>query len=274
MDSFQFVRHASVGERRKVNFTITEWGVYHVGFAISLAQEDPGSVVIANVQLERVAAAGGAPTAYVLTGLTRKYVTLDCERLSAEDFREAFRHECDTDGACYYELDRPLVINTSDLGKPTSRFNGKIASGNFNLRHMTMAVNFVGTGIRDCGDDGSMGCYGSGFTEYTVNHDAFLTRIVGYKNTAQSFNFGSAAINHGKALTTERYITVPIGNADSSTLAQPGIEKSEFRGRPLDGSYRLRIWDNGQMRWDQLEDVQLVLKYRYWSAIDREPSGM
>jgi len=260
--------------RRTLEFTIPKLGVYHVGFGVSLMNELPGSVAIANVQLERVSAAGSTPTAYIQTGLTRQYVTSDCENLSAEDFRAAFRYQCQSDGACYYELDKPIIVDKRDLGKPTSRFNGKIASGSFNLRHMTMAVNLVGTGIRDCEEGGSMGCYGSGFTEYTVNHDAFLTRIVGYKNTAQSFNFGSAAINHGKALTTERYITMPIGNADNSTLAQPGIEKSEFRGRPLDGSYRLRIWDNGQMRWDRLEDVQLVLKYRYWSAIDRQPSGM
>jgi len=261
------------GPRRTVNVTITQSGAYHVGFAISVAPEDPGSVAIANVQLERVTGGGNAPSAYVPTGLTRKYVTTNCEKLSAEDFRGAFRYECEKDGACFYELSKPLIIDTSDLGKPTSRFNGKIASGNFNLRHITMAVNLVGTGIRECGEDGSMGCYGSGFTEYTVNHDAFMTRIIGHQDKAQKFNFGSAAINHGKALTTKRYITFPVGSADGAMLAQPGIEKGEFRGRPLDGSYRLRIWDNGQIRWDRLEDVQLVLKYRYWSRIDRQPGG-
>ena len=160
------------------------------------------------------------------------------------------------------------------LGTSSSWLSGKFAGGNFNLRHITLAVNLVGTGIRDCGDAGEMGCYSSGYTEYSLHHDAFQSKIVGWNGARQTFSFGSAAINHGKALTTERYITFPIGSADNAMLAQPGIEKVEFRGRPLDGSYRLRIWDNGSLQWDRLEDVQLVLKYRYWSRIARQPGGM
>ena len=86
---------------------------------------------------------------------------------------------------------------------------------------------------------------------------------------AETFNFGSANINHGKALAAERYITLPVGSTDASLLAQTSITKTEFRGRPLDGAYRLRIWDDGEtLHWDRLKDVQLILNYRYWSAIE------
>ena len=258
-------------DRRSMEVTVATPGVYYVTFGISFMAEPPGSVAIANVQFERISASGSAPTAYVQTHLTRGDTASSCEKLSPEEFRAAFRYKQDAASeAWYYELEIPIIINTSTLGTAASALNGKLASGNFNFRHITVALNLVGTGIRDCAEGSGMGCYGSGFLEYSLNHDAFQTSIVGYDNSAQSFSFGSAAINHGKCLATERYITYPIGSADSAMLAQPGIEKVELRGRPLDGSYRLRIWDDGSLKWNQLEDVQLVFKYRYWSRIDRE----
>jgi hypothetical protein len=56
-------------------------------------------------------------------------------------------------------------------------------------------------------------------------------------------------------------------------LTQPSILKPEFRGRPLDGGYRLRIWDSPGLMWNRLEDVQIILNYRYWSAIQKQSGG-
>lgn len=263
--------HSVWSPRRMIEATVSQAGTYHVAFGISLQTESPGSVAIANVQLERVSGAGSSPSAYVSTGVTRSHLTSDCDNLSADELRAAFRYQCDQAGWCFYELVQPMTIDTSSLGSASSYLNGKLASDNFNLRHITVALNLVGTGIRDCEDNSGMACYGAGFVEYTLRHDAFQSGIVGWNGEEQYFNFGSAAINHGKALASERYITLPIGSGDGALLGQPGIEKSEFRGRPLDGSYRLRIWDDGSLRWDRLEDVQVVLKYRYWSAIDAQP---
>jgi hypothetical protein len=60
---------------------------------------------------------------------------------------------------------------------------------------------------------------------------------------------------------------MPIASADQSLLQQPGILKPELRGRPLDGTYSLRIYDSPALRWEKLDDVQIVFKYRYWSRI-------
>ena len=40
-----------------------------------------------------------------------------------------------------------------------------------------------------------------------------------------------------------------------------------FVGRPLEGNYTLRIYDTEGLDWDKLEDVQLVLNYRYWTRL-------
>jgi len=112
---------------------------------------------------------------------------------------------------CHFSFEPPLILDTSTLGTPLSWLNGKLAGGNFNLRHITLALNLVGTGVRDCPEGSGMSCYGSGFTEYSLDHNAFEIELVGWdgKVTAADppFNFGLASINHGKALSTERYIT-------------------------------------------------------------------
>jgi hypothetical protein len=41
--------------------------------------------------------------------------------------------------------------------------------------------------------------------------------------------------------------------------------KDELRGRPLPGLYTLRIWEVPGLQWRNLEDIQLILEYRYWT---------
>lgn len=257
--------------RQSLDFKATESGTYRVLFGASFEGPGHGSVAIANVQLEQ-GAPGSSPSAYVNTGSSRQYLSPECTGKTPEDVQKAFRHVCDATKQCYYELVAPIVVDTNGLASGKSRLNGKLAAGNFNFRHITLAVNLVGTGIYDCTANPSQSCFGSAFIEYTLDHDAFQAGVIGWNGNVQTFNFGSAGINHGKALTAEKYITLPIGSGDQNLLAQPGIEKPEYRGRPLDGSYRLRIWDSPYLMWNRLEDIQVILKYRYWSKIQPQPA--
>jgi hypothetical protein len=58
-----------------------------------------------------------------------------------------------------------------------------------------------------------------------------------------------------------------IGMADWQLERRNVSQKPELRGRPLDGSYRLIIWDDPSLQWNHLEDVQFVINYRYWAPI-------
>lgn len=258
-------------ERQPLPFKADQSGEYRVVFGAA-SSPDPGllgSVLIANVQLEQ-APGGSEPSGYIHTTSSRLYVTSECAGKSPEDLQKAFRHACDKDGKCFYELTTPIVIDTSKVA--LSRLAGKLAAGNFNFRHIDLAVNLVGTGVYDCAANPSQSCFASAYVEYTLDHDAFRVGVLNHFGDFQTFNFGSAGINHAKALAAERYITLPIASADESLLFQPGVLKPEYRGRPLDGSYRLRIWDSPFLVWNRLEDIQLMLKYRYWSRIEPQPS--
>ncbi len=254
-------------DRRIMSFTPKAPGVHYVVFAASLSGPQLGSVLLANVQLERFAATGVA-VPYEATSSSRLIVSGDCAKGSPENFRNAFEYRCDAE-ACFYELREPFVVDTRLVDSAESKLIGKIAEGNYNFRHIQIALNVVGTGVQDCSKDPTPSCYGSGYLEYTLRHNALATPVINYLAEAPEFNFGSAFINRGKALAAERFITLPVGSADQALLDQPQTNKKEYRGRPLSGSYDLRIYESPSLVWSQVEDVQLVLTYRYWSRVDR-----
>jgi hypothetical protein len=70
-------------------------------------------------------------------------------------------------------------------------------------------------------------------------------------------------IEHARSLAAERYLTNPLSSADRA-LIEPYV-RHELRGRPLDGHYVLRLWEEPGVDFSQIEDVQLVLNYRYWT---------
>jgi hypothetical protein len=258
--------------RRALSFDVAIAGKYRLGFAASGAGTAGGSVAIANAQVEAVSG-GSGPTSYVATDSTRQVASNDCSTSSSEELRAAFDRRCNADG-CFYELRAPFSVDTLNLADRTSALNGKIAKGNFNFRHIDTALNLVGTGVRDCAGSTSPACYGTGFVEYTLTHNATQVGVVDWIGDETLFDFGFARLEHAKALSAERYMTMPLGQTDLGLLAQTGISKPELRGRPLDGVYGLRIHDSPALRWDRLQDIQFVVKYRYWSRIQKKaPAG-
>ncbi len=265
----------AIDQRKQFTFTAPDTGTYYVLFGASVGGlpegGDPGSVAIADVQLEDASTSGGA-TGYQHTTVNRLVLSHDCASKDPTEFRNAFKYVCDGT-ECYHELISPIAIDTTAIRDGKSRLNGKIARGNYNYRTLSWALNVVGTGVVDCSVVGSQSCYGSAYLEYSVDHAAFDIPILDYYFDVHTFSFGLAHMNHAKALAAERYITLPIGSADAALLAQPEATKVEFRGRPLDGTYALRIYDKPGFIWNNVEDVQVVLDYRYWSRIDPESTS-
>ena len=142
---------------------------------------------------------------------------------------------------------------------------GKLAAGNFNYRHIDVAMNVVGTGVLDCTGTGSPDCFGSGFLQYDLTDDGSNIGVLGFDKQYRSFDFGSAVISRGKAVTAERYLTTPLGSSDQALIGQ--VQQVQFRGRPMDGVYNLRIYDTPALHFDQVQDVQLILSYHYWSQV-------
>jgi hypothetical protein len=249
--------------RHAVTLTLGAPDILHVAFAASPAGGAPGSVAIAGVQLE-LAAATGQPSGYIDTGSSGQVTAFQCA-LSAADLRAAFQRACDPDGTCYYDLQTPITIDTQSLSSNGMSLAGKLAAGNYNVRHVDVAINVAGAGVIDCSQTASQDCLGSAYLPYTLTHDGSNVGVLGFDNQYRTFDFGSAVIDHAKALTAERYITTPIASADQQLVNQ--VLKTELRGRPIDGTYHLRIYDSPALHFEQIDDIQVILNYHYWSRI-------
>jgi hypothetical protein len=259
---------ANWSERQSLELLPPADGLYHVAFAAAGADVVGASLAIANVQLEVGTANAVRASGYQSTSASRMAVTGDCPVDDPEAFRRRFEYRCQ-DGECFYELKDGFILDTELLNRGATALVGKVAAGNYNYRNNGVALNVVGSGVVDCSKVGSTGCYASGYLEYDLEHDAHNAAVEDYSHTTRCFDFGTGRINHGKALATERYITNPIGSADQSLITQSAIRKSELVGRPLSGRYGFRIKDTPALVWSQVNDIQIVLTYRYWSRIDR-----
>jgi hypothetical protein len=70
-------------------------------------------------------------------------------------------------------------------------------------------------------------------------------------------------VEHARGLAAERYITNPVSPADRE-LITPYL-RYELAGRPLSGRFTVRVWDQDGANFDAVQDVQLLLNYRYWT---------
>ncbi len=252
--------------RRVIAFTTSTVGTHHVVFSPTAPGVSFGSVAIADVQLEQAPSAA-AVSYYEATDASRLVLTGKCAEGNPEVFRQAFEYSCDAKN-CFYDLRAPFNVKLGEA-LAGSALAGKVAQDNYNYRHINLALNVVGTGVIDCAKTPSPSCFGSPYLEYTVEHVATAAPIIDHVGYAHEFNFGIGGVRFGKALAAERFITLPLSSADQGLLSQPQFTKVELRGRPLEGTYRLRVYDNPALNWSHVEDIQIVLNYRYWSRIDK-----
>jgi hypothetical protein len=242
-------------------FSTTTEGYYHISFSLPAGQL---GLALANIQLE--AAQSSEPRDYQPTTDLRERVSSACGPGLPEAFRENFVRACLGPNNCYYELLKPIYLSEGSIADGSSPLDG-LAENNYNYRHTGLALNVVGTGVLDCNGQGAS-CFANGFLEYDLFHSALRAEIVDYADEARCFNFGSAAVRHGKALVTERYLGIPLSSNDREQIEQDSFLSTTLAGRPLSGTYRLRIYENDALRWENVEDIQLLLKHRYWSRVD------
>jgi hypothetical protein len=220
------------------------------------------------------------PRAFIETDSTRTRTLAMCEDTTGSVFRaEKWRRGCInlcpggfvadcTDAVslhCYWET--RLAISPETLERNTLGRTGGFALGNFNYRFDTLALNFVGVGINRCEDNPlSSACYAGANVPYTLLHQG-LFRVTNHTGNSQyQAPLFPGRIEHARGLTAERYITNPMSSADRA-LIEP-YTRTEFRGRPLSGDYILRVWDEGDVDFNAIEDVQIVLNYRYWTRFE------
>jgi hypothetical protein len=178
----------------------------------------------------------------------------DCGNLSADG----------VPSACYYEAQFAIPLEKIESGALIP--SGQIAIGNFNFRHNELGLNVTGTGVTNCDGIPQNSCYDNGFIQYTLIHNGDVL-IRNWTGASLPAHMDTAFIEHGKALAAERVITNPPSGNDLGLMSP--YMKGEYKGRPLEGLYTLRIYDSPSLRWDRVRDIQLVAKYHYWTRFSK-----
>jgi hypothetical protein len=220
------------------------------------------------------------PAPYIGTGDTTTRLLPECEDTFGQRFRssnwerkciwlcgDGYSSSCGAAGgqqACYWET-------TFDLSQWAIERGGILLSsgfarGNFNYRIESLGFNFVGTDVRQCSSSSLPStCYGGGFVPYSLIHHGpyYVRNHMGADFKASLF---TGRIEHARGLATERYLTNPFSQADMGLMDQ--FLRRELRGRPIDGQYVLRVWEEPGVSFEGIQDVQLILKYRYWTRFN------
>ena len=168
---------------------------------------------------------------------------------------------------CYWETSFEVSYDTLANGSVLGATG--FATGNYNYRWDTVAVNFVGTGLYDCGGEvvDSSTCYGRGYIPYSLEHTGPFPVLDRHGSaTAYDAPLFTGRIVNGRGLAAERYLTNPVSSADRGLIES--YSHPELRGRPIAGSYRLRVREVPGLRFHEIEDVQLLFGYRYWTRLD------
>jgi hypothetical protein len=220
------------------------------------------------------------PLQIQITGGTNLVTERSCRDLTGEALRKEFSPGCiclnEKNGICpdnaptseykrcYYEY--AIALNQDEIDRGTLIPSNNIALSNFNYRQEAFAVNIVGTNVIDCSQPWSTPtCYSNAFIPYTLIHQGADLPIRNWSRDTVNFDLQTARIEHGKGLTAEVVLTNPITSTASQLLSE--YWKDGLRGRPLHGTYLLRIWDTPDLDWRKVEDIQLVWRYRYWTQM-------
>jgi hypothetical protein len=276
-----------LGGQRSLKLAILQAGTVRITIDPS-ASDVPGDVWLAELQLEvldfdRALLDFPPPSAYMPTTRSGISVQAVCPDFDGSSMRERFLErrcesicpagigrDCNDEdaigSACFFESSFGLGLEQIERGELIP--SAQIALGNYNYRHDLVAVNLVGTNVRDCSESEEPAtCYSNAFIPFTLVHEGDDIPIRNHDGETVPFDFERAFIEHGKALASEVVLTNPVTGSAETLLGS--YYKQELRGRPLMGHYTLRIWDDPALNWDNVEDVQLVFRYRYWTRFER-----
>jgi alpha-tubulin suppressor-like RCC1 family protein len=144
-----------------------------------------------------------------------------------------------------------------------------------NARWSRLAVNLVGSGIRDCSKvSDAEACYAEPFIRYNLRHVG-PALVTNYETQWRQLEIPIARIEAGKALTTEEWLD-PVANGFNEVTVG-NVARHELAGRPLGGAYELILELTPDVRIDRIDRIQLLAETDYWvrqesgSDPEREP---
>ncbi len=153
-----------------------------------------------------------------------------------------------------FNLDPWGRLNRSALNAPMDR--------RYNVRFGLIALNAVGSGIRDCQKSADPNtCYSEPFIRYDLKHVG-PTWVTDYSQVWHSQALPVAFVEGGKALATEEWLD-PVANGFNRSDVT-NVARMELHGRPVGGFYELTVELSPDIRVERLERLQMLVQTQYW----------
>lgn len=139
----------------------------------------------------------------------------------------------------------------------------RLAAGNYNYRHESLALNISGGGVVQCElATRPSECYSDGNIQYTLRQEGTVF-VESYSGDVREYGMEPGVIQSARALALERVLTTPLSTTDASLIGS--FSRGELRGRPLRGVYTLRIPGRPEIDFTRMDGIQMLLSYRYWT---------
>lgn len=132
----------------------------------------------------------------------------------------------------------------------------------FNTRWKAIAVNLVGTAIKECELAADpLACYAAPFVPYDLRHVGPAS-ITNYEQDWRVLSIPPGRIEGGKALAAEQWLD-PVANSWAKPYVA-SITHEELAERPFGGTYELEIAVGPEVQLDRIERVQILTSSTYW----------
>jgi hypothetical protein len=161
---------------------------------------------------------------------------------------------------------KPDTIRFSFNLDPWARLDGDLVnppdSYRFNGRWTQMAVNFVGTGVKDCTQAADpQGCYSEEWIPYNLTHvgPAWVTD---YNEIWHELDVPTGIIEGAKGLAAELWLD-PLQDGWSTPYIS-AVARSELSLRPLGGAYLLEVPVAPEVVLGNIQRVQILVGSTYW----------
>lgn len=161
---------------------------------------------------------------------------------------------------------KPALAKIGFWLDPWGTVNGSVARPRYvdrhNVRWRRLAVNLVGTGIRDCSQSSDqMNCYTNPYVRFNLIQ-AGPSWQTNHAGEWRSIDIPTAHIESGKALSAEEWLE-PTSNSWNMPYVS-AVARGELFGRPAAGNYELVFEISSDVRLDRIERVQLLIEQDYW----------
>ncbi len=155
-----------------------------------------------------------------------------------------------------------LVFSLDAWGNPNAYGMQEPPTQIFNTRWSQLAVNLVGTGIKNCALAADpLGCYSSSFVPYNLTHVG-PSWITDFEGAWHTLNVPLGQINQAKALAAEQWLD-PVSNGWAEPYVQ-AVQRVEYAGRPLDGTYTLELVLGPEVQLGNIERIRILTQTSYW----------